>query len=191
VQFHLRQDDGGFPIQGRTDMHHPFLLPALVCLLLPAIHSDLSTRTIPNWLSFSGIAAGLVFAAWLQGGGALLLALLALAVALSLGLLFWLAGWFGAGDVKLLAAVATLTGPALLPDVLVLTAACGLLLALASMVWQGRTRHTLLRLRELVGIDRGVYTPVASAPAPRLPYALAIAAGTLIAVLRAGTGLPS
>jgi prepilin peptidase CpaA len=175
-------------------MQNDFLLPALYCLLLPAVHADLSTRTIPNWLTFGGIGAGLLLALWQQGGSGVLLASLALFTAFTVAFVFWLCGWLGAGDVKLLAAVATLTGPALLPQVLLFTAFAGGVLAVVAMLWYGRTRDTLQRLRRrwssAAGADAETDEEISPAPL-RLPYAVAIAAGSLLAVLQTGTGLPA
>lgn len=175
-------------------MQNSFMLPALYCLLLPAIHSDLSTRTIPNWLTLTGCCSGLLLALWQHGGPGGLVALSSLLLTLAVAGVFWLSGWLGAGDVKLLAAVATLTGPALLPQVWLLTALSGLLLALVVMVWQGRTRHTLARLACLLGLRRFLKQDPDPAPAPppvRLPYALAIASGSVLAALHSGAGLPA
>lgn len=170
-------------------MDNPLLLPALLCLLLPAVHSDLSTRRIPDWLSLTGCVAGLGLAAAQHGSSGLLLSLFALAAAFAVGFLFWLCGWLGAGDVKLLAAVGALCGPALLPSMLLLTAFSGGLLAVLVMLWQGRTRATLRRL-----LTRPGHRPLPAAGDPdaayRLPYALAIAAGSLLAALQGG-GLPA
>lgn len=171
-------------------MDNPLLLPALLCLLLPAIHSDLSTRRIPDWLSLTGGVAGLALATMQHGSGGLLLAFLALVIAFAVGFLFWLCGWLGAGDVKLLAAVGALCGPALLPDVLLLTALSGGVLAVLVMLWQGRTRATLRRLLTWPGRRPPRSAPDAPDAAYRLPYALAIAAGSLFAALQGG-GLPA
>lgn len=172
-------------------MDNPLLLPALLCLLLPAIHSDLSTRRIPDWLSLTGCVAGPVLAATGHGSSGLLLSLFALGVAFAVGFLFWLCGWLGAGDVKLLAAVGALCGPALLPRVLLLTAFSGGVLAVLVMLWQGRTRATLRHLLTRPGRRLPPSAADDPAHAHRLPYALAIAAGSLLAVLQGGAGLPA
>lgn len=172
-------------------MDNPLLLPALLCLLLPAIHSDLSTRRIPDWLSLTGCVAGLALAALQHGSGGLLQSLFALVVTFTIGFLFWQCGWLGAGDVKLMTAVGALCGPALLPRVLLLTAFSGGVLAVLVMLWQGRTRATLRYLLTRPG-RRPALPAAGDLPAAhRLPYALAIAAGSLFAVLQSGSGLPA
>lgn len=177
-------------------MHNEFLLPALFCLLLPAVFSDLATRTIPNWLALAGLAGG-GWLAWLQDGRlGLGAALLALLIAFGLSFPFWLCGWLGAGDVKLLAAVGALAGPALTPRILLFTAFSGLVLALVVMLASGRSRATWQRLRLMLGLAAVLQNPAevmpdAEADSPRLPYALAIAAGSALALLQAGVGLPA
>lgn len=176
-------------------METPYLLPALCCLLLPAVHSDLSTRRIPNWLTLSGCLAGLSLALWQQGWFGLGVSALAMLAAFAIAFAFWLCGWLGAGDVKLLAAVGACAGLALLPQILLLTALSGMALALVVMIWSGQTRYTLARLYYLLGLSLIVKKSVSLPPAPanpaRLPYALAIATGSVGAVLQAGVGLPA
>ncbi len=80
-----------------------------------AVYTDVRGRRIPNWLTYGGIGVALGIAA-LSGrfalaaaaGGALIFALPLLAA--------WLAGWLGAGDVKLAAVLGALLGlPAAMP----------------------------------------------------------------------------
>jgi prepilin peptidase CpaA len=90
-----------------------------LALGLAAMVEDLRRRTLPNWLTVTGLAAGLGLAAphgwhglWLAVAGA----------AIGFGVLLplcWMRG-MGAGDVKLMAAFGALLGPsAVLPAVLV------------------------------------------------------------------------
>lgn len=160
-------------------MNNPVLLLLLLCLLLPAAWFDIQTRVVPNELCLAGCAAGLLVALG-HGLPTLGASLLGMTLAFCLAFPLWLARWLGAGDVKLLAAVGAMAGISLLPRILLLTVSCGLLLALAAMIRRGETRATFGRLAAL-------FQPQAVTDSGedrfRLPYAVAIAAGSLLALL--------
>lgn len=79
----------------------------LMALVTVAALTDLSNRTIPNALSYSGAAAGLVLGAF---AGTLSASCLGLAMGLIPGLYLWKHHELGAGDAKLLAAIGALAG---------------------------------------------------------------------------------
>ncbi|KQV58983.1 MULTISPECIES: prepilin peptidase [unclassified Duganella] len=133
----------------------------LLCLVLQAAVSDLAWRRIPNVL----VAAGLLLALalhWRLGGGALLVQGLAgAAVGLLLFLPLYALGGMAAGDVKLLAMAGSFVGPWQALQLSLLSALAGGLLALC---WLQLARW------------RGSSKPEG------MPYAVAIAAGTLATV---------
>jgi len=79
-------------------------------MLLVAALTDLRTREVPGWLTFGGIASGVVVAA-INGVDALFASLLGTIVGGSIMLPFVLIGAFGAADVLLLAAIGAWKGP--------------------------------------------------------------------------------
>jgi prepilin peptidase CpaA len=174
-------------------MNNPVLLPLLICLLLPAACCDIRRRSIPNALCLAGCAAGLLFAS-LQGLPALGASALGMAVAFGLTFPLWLCRWLGAGDVKLLTAVGALAGIVLLPRILLCTALSGGVLALLVLLLR---RGELLAVRQrlqawLVPAHDAPPGIPAAAPRYRLPYAVAIALGSLLALLLpAGLPLPA
>jgi prepilin peptidase CpaA len=94
---------------------------------------DLRRRKLPNWLTLTGLAAGLALAAphgwhglWLATAGA------ALGFGVLLPLL-WMRG-MGAGDVKLMAAFGALLGPSGVLPAAVLAAIFGAVLAAVVLV---------------------------------------------------------
>lgn len=125
----------------------------LAVTLSVACVTDLRARRIPNALTFSALLLGLVLAGMFGGWPCLGLALGGVAVA-SLSLLLHAGRLLGAGDVKLLWAVGALTDPRFAGLTLLGTALAGGVLGL---LWSWR---------------RG---------GPRLPYALAITLGTVLA----------
>lgn len=146
----------------------------VVCAL--AVGSDLRTRRIPNWLTVSAGAAGLLlgagFGAMSAGVAGALHGLLGATAAGVLGLVVFgvpaAFGLVGMGDVKLVAALGSLLGlPVALPLALYIALAGGAVAAvyaLASRRLAAVARNvSRIRSRELV--------------LHRMPYSLAIALG--------------
>src|ERR1700712_422001 len=124
----------------------PSFLSLQICasaIVLAAAATDLRTRRIPNWLTLSGVCVGLLLN-WAAGGSAGLLNSVG-------GMCLGFASYFvlyclramGAGDVKLMAAVGALVGPARWVTVFVASSLAAGLLALLLMVWKRRVSETL------------------------------------------------
>lgn len=154
-----------------------FQIPLLLifpALVIVAALKDVTSYTIPNWISLALIVA--FFPAAAVSGAtwpALGLCLATGVVALLLGMGMFAAGWIGGGDAKLLAASALWIGwPAVLPFLLATGLAGGALtmaiLALRSGWMQPVLAGSPAWLRKL-GTQGG-----------DLPYGAAIAAGALI-----------
>lgn len=79
-----------------------FTLIALVC--------DVRTRRLPNWLTVSGLAAGLGFHLVTGGWQGLLVSAGGFATGFGILLVLWLMGGSGAGDVKLMGALGAWLG---------------------------------------------------------------------------------
>lgn len=151
------------------------LLPALgiAALLLLAAWHDLATRLIPD-----GIPLGLVILGLLlrlpEGWGAALASVLVAALVFAVLLGLAMRGLLGGGDVKLAAAVACGLSPAATWDFIFATTLAGGLLGL---VYMARPRLALpgrVLAIEAWRLRRG----------GPLPYAVAIAAGAILVLLR-------
>jgi len=153
----------------------------LVGLLTAACVSDLRTRLIPNKLVLVTAAAGFTFAMvtnpainGLSHAGAGLL------TGFVVWFPFYLLRMLGAGDVKLFAASATFLGAHGAVEGALYTALFGGGLALFYMILSSGWTWTFIRL------GHGVQHPAMLRNAPpavgrRMPYALAISAGVLLA----------
>jgi len=167
---------------------------AIVGLCAAAVRFDIAERRIPNWLVLAALVAGLAFRTTL-GTGALLLGLLAAMLAFGFGLVFYLLGGLGAGDVKLMAALAVFLGPEGLLVGMGVMAAVGVTMALWATWRRGLLGRTIQNLF-LVGLTlekdsfkgafkgyKGEGTMMTLAHAGgdpvRSPYGVAIAAGAL------------
>jgi prepilin peptidase CpaA len=168
---------------------------ALIALLLAATVIDVRTRRIPNALVASGTLIALAvhaiapagdgLFAWPWGSIGVVQSLLGVAAGLALFMPLHLLRALGAGDVKLLAMVGAWLGAPLLVGATVLTLLAGGAMALFVMVFSRTSRQVLGNVRfmlttALIGAQTGrlaaLDAPVASSV--RLPYALAILAGT-------------
>lgn len=95
---------------------------------------DLRTRRVPNWLTFGVAAIGMAIAAARLDGVTVGGAFAGLGLGLLLMLPSYVFGRTGAGDVKMLAAVGTLLGPAAIVTAFFYSAIAGGVLALIAAV---------------------------------------------------------
>jgi prepilin peptidase CpaA len=164
---------------------HSFAWWPVLLVVVVATATDLRSRRIPNWLVLPFLAAGLGASAWLHGWQGLGRSAAGMALGLVLFGVLFLAGGMGAGDVKLCAAIGAWIGPGQLFLALVLTALAGGLMALCWAIWGGFFGELLSGTGNLVlGWAKGKRDSVQqSAGEPlqrRIPYAPAIAIGTLL-----------
>jgi len=132
----------------------PAILTALAAGFL-----DWRYRRIPNWLTVSGFAAGVVVNTILYRWPGLKAALLGMLLGLGLLLPFVLVRSLGAGDWKLAGALGACLGPRQLLSVLVGTILVAGVMALALVIWKGRLKRTLLNIARLVGAMFSLHMP--------------------------------
>lgn len=162
-------------------------LAVLVPLAASVIYHDVRFRRIPNMLVLTALIAGLAINTVFGGFRGLGDSVLGFGVAFFAMLLLHIFGAMGAGDVKLMGAVGSILGIALMPVTLILVVMAGGVLAIYSMVRAGTvfsTLHGVLRI--FVGLLPGWEMPrFAMAPDRRhtIPYGVAIMVGSLIAAL--------
>jgi prepilin peptidase CpaA len=145
---------------------------------------DLRTRRVPNALTLTLAAAGIVFAAAGIGRVTLLGAIAGMAAGLVLMLPGHLFGATGAGDVKLFAALGAILGPASIGAAFLYTAIAGGVLAATVAMRRRRLGQTLDRTRRLIADGAGAIAEIEHADAGnRFAYAPAIAIGVLLAAV--------
>lgn len=130
---------------------------------------DVRTRRIPNLLTASLALFGLAVAA-LQGAGALGSSALALLVVFLAGTLAFSAGWFGGGDVKLIAACAAVVG---MQHLVLLLSCIGMTGGVVVIAYVLRKRM----LRTTIASTFGTLSGRAPISNLSVPYGIAIAAG--------------
>jgi len=194
------------------------LTPALIAdgvlcllgtLLAAAVCSDLKSRRISNKLVLAGICAGCLlniilpegsgFLSALPGAAGIDGALAGLATGFCLMLPMYLLRALGAGDVKLMAMVGAFLGSDATLRVVLATFIAGGVLALVVAVSGHQLRRLADNLRTMLlasyfKLAMNEMPTMSAMPesAGKMPYAVAIAAGTLscIAIRRSGIDLP-
>ena len=159
-----------------------------VLLAFGACVFDLRTRHIPNPLTFGGAALGLVYGVYSAGAGGVLVALGGWATGLAIFLPFFLLRGLGAGDVKLMACLGAWVGAADTVWVALYAAVAGGVMALVVGVSTGYLSgavdnlYLLLSHFRVVGVRPHPELTLERGKGPRLPYALPITVGLLLAL---------
>jgi prepilin peptidase CpaA len=162
-----------------------YLATAAACALVASVF-DVKSRRIPNFITMPaflfGLALHLALGGWIQ-----LLTALAGGVVCGLAfLVFYIAGGMGAGDVKLIMAVGCIAGFSHIAYLLVLTALSGGVMAICLALARGRLQQTLANVGALAshhgheGLQPHPDLNLSNSQTLRLPYALAIAGGSLL-----------
>jgi prepilin peptidase CpaA len=157
----------------------------LAGLVIAAAVVDARTHRIPNLLTVCGAAAGVALALADAGSGPTVAgSLLGGMCGLALLLPLYALRAMGAGDVKLMAAVGTFLGATGVLHAVLFTFIAGGIAALAWIAWhRGAGTRVLGNVRALLFAAAAGQPAFALAGSGRMPYAFAICAGTLAAMV--------
>lgn len=163
---------------------------ALLLLVSLAAWTDVRRRRIPNALTAAGLIVGLILNTQLRGIPGLLQSIEGLALAFGVYFLLYLLRAMAAGDVKLMAAIGSFTGPGDWLLILLLVCVAGGAIAIITVAARSRWRTTLRNaawaVRELVRLrapgERHPQLDVHSGRGLTLPHAVPIALGTYVFV---------
>jgi prepilin peptidase CpaA len=165
-------------------MIHPLLQLILLAVLLAAAMTDLKSFKIPNWLTMSAMAIGLLGHTFVDGISGLLFSLKGLGLGLTLFMVLYVMGGIGAGDVKLLAAVGSFVGAEGVLSAGLIAMLLGGLYAIAIMVSHWGMRGSLTQMATIIKTSALMPTSFESVTAGKSPlhlrYALVIGLGTLM-----------
>lgn len=156
----------------------------IAAVLVIATFTDVRSRRIPNWLVLPFLVSGVAVSGWMYGWHGVVQSLEGGGLGLLLyGILFWMGG-MGAGDVKLCAAIGAWIGPSQLLIAVIFTGLIGGLMALAWAAKKGFMKELFQHASDLAFISKARGEAVLSNPLRRkMPYAPAIAIGTLISFI--------
>ena len=155
-------------------------------VLVLACISDLRTRRIPNVLTFSAIACGLLFHALTDGLGAAGWSLAGCFLGAALFFPMFALRGMGAGDVKLLAAVGAWLGPSQVAMAALAASLAGGVVAIVIALGHGYLRTALKNLWMLLthwrvmGVRPLQQVTLEGTRGPRLAYAVPISIGTMV-----------
>ncbi len=164
-------------------MENYLLMGALVSAMTGAV-TDVRTNRIPNWLTYGSLLAALAIRGYLEAWYGLGAGVIGALVGGGAFFLLFVLGGMGAGDVKLMAAVGAWTGARQVLVVMIGSAIAGGVLALFYIVFYRRIGSTVRSMGELIrfhlttGIGAHPDLNLQSSGVIRVPYGLAIAAGT-------------
>ncbi len=132
------------------------VMPTLLSLVLigtalTAAFYDLRLRRIPNWINCSGFLLGLALNTHSQGWRGAMTALGGLVAALGIYLPLYALKGMGAGDVKLMAALGAIAGPANWFHIFLMTAMLGGLASIALVLWRRRISQTIQNISVILG----------------------------------------
>jgi prepilin peptidase CpaA len=170
-------------------------LVVAILFLLPAAFLDIRFRRIPNWLSLGGFLVGCVAQGLIVGLEGMGFALGAGFLLLAMLFPFFVLGWLGAGDVKLIAAVGAICGTFTLAlKALAAIVIVGALIALLVLAWRKGLKKFLERVfysLALTVMTRRVRLVESDEElgSGDLPYAVAIAIGGIAVLLAETMGL--
>jgi prepilin peptidase CpaA len=170
-------------------MFHLITITLLILLLIAAWH-DIRHYRIPNALVFSGAIIGVLLNTLIpqdMGGLGLLASLAGLGVGLVILFPLYLLRAMGAGDIKLMAMIGAFVGPSSMLILTLYVLLAGGVLAVSVALVKGRFSNVLDNLKimfmlRLTGSSLASLTTTDTRfhSAGKLPYGVAIAAGTFV-----------
>jgi prepilin peptidase CpaA len=136
--------------------------------------TDIMSRRIPNLMTY-GAAALVLIASAFSGPATFAFALLWLVVTIVAGSVIFGRGWIGGGDIKLMAVGASAIGYPNFFIVLLYIAIAGGIVAAAAAARKNTLRQTVYNVAFSAATGNAI---VPDATSSRIPYALAICAGS-------------
>lgn len=166
------------------------IIGTLILLLPIAAWQDIHHYRIPNALVFTGTIIAVILNTLLpqeMGGLGFLTSLIGLGVGFAVLLPLYLLRAMGAGDIKLMAMIGTFVGPTSMLMITLYILLAGGLLALGVVLLGGKVARLLenLKIMLIMHFAGSPMTSISSVgtlteSTGKLPYGVAIAAGTLV-----------
>ena len=161
-----------------------FLSLILSVIIIISMIEDLRTQKIPNTLTYPSMLLAVAYHFYFGGSIGLLFSIKGLCFGMGLYFVFYLMGWMGAGDAKLMGVIGATLGVGGVFVVIIYTSVVGGIYALVLMVSE-RYQFSGFFRRQLEGL-KSIFLTHSFIPAivekkrPKLCYGVAIAFGTFI-----------
>lgn len=156
----------------------------LIPLAVIITYYDVRYRRIPNAFVLATLLSGFLLNSIFSGVQGMMASLGGCALGFILMFILHVFGAMGAGDVKLFAAIGSVTGASLIFPMFLVVVLTGGVLAVVATIRARAVRSTALRVVQiLVGLVPGWQMPRFSIPADRrltIPYGVAITLGSII-----------
>jgi prepilin peptidase CpaA len=159
-------------------------IPATIVALAAGV-LDWRFRRIPNWLTVSGFAVGIVVNVAIFRWAGLKASLLGAALGLGILLPFVLIRSLGAGDWKLAGALGACLGPGQLISVLFATVLLAGLFALVVVIYKGRLWQTLKNIGQILAALFSLRMPsyevsLDNPKSTKIPFGVAMSVAVLV-----------
>jgi prepilin peptidase CpaA len=166
------------------DSPHWIHLLVVSLIILIGAATDLRSRKIPNWLTLSAVPVGLLLAYVFDGLSGLGYAFGAMLLALLIYFPLYALRAMGAGDAKLMAAVATFLGPLMWLHLFFAASLLGGLVAVLFTAAKGEFRNTLSKSVQILRQLAYFRAPFATDPTLdiRSPKSISLPHGAVIAI---------
>lgn len=167
-----------------NDSPHWIQLLLVSVIILTAAITDLRTRKIPNWLTLSSVPLGLALGFVFGGLQGLAYAFGAMLLALVIYFPLYALRAMGAGDAKLMAAIATFIGPMMWLHLFFAASLLGGLVAILFTAAKGEFRNTLAKSVQILRQLAYLRAPFAEDPSLdiRSPKSISLPHGAVIAL---------
>jgi prepilin peptidase CpaA len=158
----------------------------LVPLAIVITYYDVRYRRIPNPFVIATLISGLAMNITVSGANGAMSSAAGCLLGFILMFLLHVFGAMGAGDVKLFAAICSVTGAPLVLPTFVIVVLTGGILAVVSILRSGAFRTTMHRVLQIfIGLLPGWQMPRFAVPEDRthtIPYGVAITIGSIISM---------
>ena len=165
------------------------LLAPLALALLTAAITDWRKRKIYNWLTYPAVLVGLALHTITFGLHGFAAGVVTAVIVIIIGLIILPFGWFGGGDIKLLAAIGATLGPAALFEIFFYSVLVGFVMGICISLVNGYLWDLIKRigryLRSLfltVATRTNLTQELETDDRAYLPFAIPILVGALLAV---------
>lgn len=158
------------------------LIAVISALLLGAVIYDVVSHRLPNYYLLLGLLVAFAWQVWTAGGSGVVSASAGLVTGFALFLPIYALGGMAAGDVKLMAVVGSFLGVtgALWAGAYSLMA--GSVLGVLYLLYKGHLGKLVVRYWAMAATRSRIAAEADDAARHRFPYAIAIAAGTLLSL---------